>query len=375
MKTNAGLGALLSAAFATACSFSAVPENLGTDGGKGVASSGTASGESGSTGASGGSGGGSGSSSGGACIGPPPISCNAPLGCAFSIVCGDGGWTCQVDCGGESSGTSGTSGTTGGSGCGGRAPPCYCPDNCTGGATCSSGSWVCACLCGADGGTCEPNPCPRCPARCADGSSCTDGVWSCSCACDGSGSTSSSGGSGGCFRGAPNEIQPCTSDADCACPLLCVPDALVGGNVCEHPCSVTSDCPTPYTSCTGTTCTVDLCGVAIGGPPNGTLYGPCTADAVGSGTCIPASSDGGIPWGVCEESGTATGGCDPNATRREPSRLCAEGSLCAPAAMGGGAVCWRICQPATDGGSSDCDGGERCLVPDPTNPALGLCYP
>ncbi|MHB8420039.1 MAG: hypothetical protein ACYDCL_18345 [Myxococcales bacterium] len=253
--------------------------------------------------------------------------------------------------GGSTGGTT-SGGTTGG--CGAPPPSCVM-QGCSCSESCQNGGWFCSCSCPTSGGGI---------GGIGGGSS------------GGNGSTSSggqtSGGSGGsCNPNVPvQELASCVSDADCGCPTTCVYDAIEG-SVCEYPCSTTSECPTLYTICTGTSCTVDLCGVALGGPPNGTIDGACNSEGTGDGTCIPVgTNDAGITYGICAQAGQSTTSCQTGATRSDLSQACAEGYVCS---QGGGNTCYQLCNPKT--GSTPCAASQQCIAFDGQNPELGICYP
>lgn len=194
----------------------------------------------------------------------------------------------------------------------------------------------------------------------------------------GGGNGTSGGGGGGCNVGIPvQEMAPCTSGADCGCPTTCVFDLLQNQQVCEYPCAQTSDCPTLYTVCTGTSCTIDLCGVALGGPPNGTLDGPCNAAGTNDGTCLPVgTNDAGVTFGICTQEGTATTDCDAGATRSDPADACAQGFICgSPATVAGVATCYRVCDPNDMPGQTPCTPQQNCIAFNPPDPLFGVCYP
>ncbi len=280
--------------------------------------------------------GGGGSSGSGACSGPPPA-CTCSTNCVCQPVCDNGAWTCSEACTGGSSSGSGTSSSSGSSSSCGPPPICSCSPGCSCGSSCSNGTWSCFQVCGSVGG-------------------------------------SSGSSSGGCNpQLAATELTPCQNSSECGCPTICVDDALAGQQVCEYPCTQTSDCPDLHTVCTGVSCTIDLCGVAIGGPPNGTLDGPCNSEGTDDGTCVPtAPADGGQTFGICIEGGTSQTNCSTSATRSDLSQACAEGYICGQG-LGSSNVCYVVCNPTVS--SSVCKSNQTCTAFDASDPELGVCYP
>ncbi len=191
------------------------------------------------------------------------------------------------------------------------------------------------------------------------------------------GSTGSTGGTGGtggttggCSESAPiAEFQPCTSTADCGCPLVCNRDPLQAqtGSVCEYPCPSTG-CPDPVTICGDAgICVTDGCGPGTG---NGTFNSTCTVAGLGEGTCLPELL-GDTSVGYCFLAGTASfdaGACSLIETT-ERSELCPPGALCFGLGKG---TCSDLCDPNTQGGG--CPAGSFCAgIVD--QPDLGICVP
>ena len=149
--------------------------------------------------------------------------------------------------------------------------------------------------------------------------------------------------------------------------------------MCEAPCTQTADCTTPYTVCNGATCTIDLCGLALGGPPNGTLDGTCDASGQNDGTCVPtmAVGDGGA-FGVCYQGGPASGqGCSLTATRATPGGLCQAGSICGVSTMGFGTQCYLLCNPTDPNAAAACNVAgfnNGCFQPTARDSQLGVCF-
>jgi hypothetical protein len=251
---------------------------------------------------------------------------------------------------GSSSGSSGTAG------CSGPPPACTCPKGCFCQPVCENDAWTCA-------------------EACTGGTSSSSSSGSASSSGSSAGSSGSSSGGGCNPQLAANELNPCQNSSDCGCPTVCINDAIAGQQVCEYPCTQTSECPDIHTICTGVSCTVDICGVAIGGPPNGTLDGPCNSAGTDDGTCIPtAPSDGGQTFGICTEGGNSQTNCNTTATRSEPSELCAEGYVCGQG-LGSSNVCYQVCNPLVTSNPPVCHSNQTCTAFDTSDPELGVCYP
>ncbi|MHB8417346.1 MAG: hypothetical protein ACYDCL_04675 [Myxococcales bacterium] len=186
-----------------------------------------------------------------------------------------------------------------------------------------------------------------------------------------SGGSSSGGGSTGCpSPAAPAEFSPCQTQNDCGCPLRCTFDAWAGGQVCEYPCSGTSDCPDLVTICGPQgACNVNPCGQ---GTANGTFDGICSVSGTGinDGTCLPLTNDGGTSLGYCYQGGTSpASGCDPSGSRADLSRVCPAGQICFGGAITFGGTCNQICDPNAGG---PCPPSQFCsfIV---NEPLLGIC--
>ncbi|HUB07447.1 MAG TPA: hypothetical protein VMB50_10610 [Myxococcales bacterium] len=165
------------------------------------------------------------------------------------------------------------------------------------------------------------------------------------------------------------ELLPCVRDADCVCGESCVEDlayaaVYYGSRACELPCAVTEGCDNYKTYCSAAGfCALAVCGrVADGGwPTNGApLYGACTLQTPGDGTCVPQGvvGDAGALFGECLEAGEADGGgtCGGSERGQEPI-ICGAGLVCAGSRPGdGGSYCEKLCNP--DGGS--CPAGQVC---------------
>jgi hypothetical protein len=190
----------------------------------------------------------------------------------------------------------------------------------------------------------------------------------------GTGTTSGSSSGGTCLP----EFTPCDSSSGPACcsTMACVYEPLRGGDVCEFPCTTTSECPSPYTVCTGTSCTVNICGVAIGGPPNGSLDGTCNAEGTNDGTCVGAEAPDGGAFGLCYQGGTATGsGCSIPGSRNNPGGLCEAGYFCGPSIAGGlGTECYFLCDPSSPDAGAHCESqGYSSCFQVPMDPGVGFC--
>ena len=201
----------------------------------------------------------------------------------------------------------------------------------------------------------------------------------------GSGGMGTGGSTGGtCVKelGACDPSVGCNCDAStCDCPSLslsCVYEPLENGYACEHLCQQTSDCPTDYTVCTGSSCTLALCGIGIGGPANGTLDGTCNSEGQNDGTCFPASANDGGVYGICQQGGTAVGNecvSGATATRDDPGELCPAGSFCGQSNMGPGDTCYTLCNPDKGGIESCADAGfSGGCFPLSEDPPIGACY-
>jgi hypothetical protein len=192
----------------------------------------------------------------------------------------------------------------------------------------------------------------------------------------GASGTGTGGSTGGC-----GELSACDPSVGCTCgggSLSCVYEPLENGYACEHLCQQTSDCPTPYTVCTGTSCTLALCGIGIGGPASGTLDGTCNSEGQNDGTCFPASANDGGVYGICSQGGTAVGNecvSGAAATRDDPGELCPAGSFCAQSNMGPGDTCYTLCNPDKNGIEKCADAGfSGGCFPLSEDPPIGACY-
>lgn len=189
------------------------------------------------------------------------------------------------------------------------------------------------------------------------------------------GSSSSSGGSSGgpvCNPTAtPVEFLPCTTVADCACPMLCVSDPLAveggGGKVCEYSCQQLSQCPNLVTICNGTYCHINACGGSTG---NGSYNSFCNVVGTDDGSCIPLEQANGTESGVCAQGGTATTTCNYDANRNEPAEVCVAGMVCIGGGIGSGGVCGDVCDPNQGG---PCPAGQQCAFT-VDDPLAGACY-
>ncbi|MHB1845059.1 MAG: hypothetical protein ACYCWW_09525 [Deltaproteobacteria bacterium] len=208
------------------------------------------------------------------------------------------------------------------------------------------------------------------------------------------GSTSgggTSGGTGGSTSGgttgaaacstsadAGTEINPCATNADCLCPLLCTGDGQGdAGNVCLYPCKRSADCQNPGESCDGRFCQFDPCGLgaaADGGSANGNFYGPCNSSDAGDGTCVPTSFGGFGTFGSCLANGSATGSCDPTLSSRDAGLLCIAGDSCValPSDAGSSGRCFGLCDPTAT--SATCPAGAGCGSAGGGAAAPGNCY-
>ena len=179
---------------------------------------------------------------------------------------------------------------------------------------------------------------------------------------------STTGGSGGCQSGVqPNELQPCQSNADCACPLQCAPSQIPGRSLCEYGCKTLSDCPSLYTDCRRHHCEPNLCGVSFGGPQNGTIDGTCNVPGADGGSCVPVVLQG-FTFGLCVQGGSAQLGCDPQATRSDLGLACVAGDVCSPLS---GNQCAQLCDPTVNGPS--CPPNSGCVGLSSSDPRLGVC--
>ncbi len=188
-------------------------------------------------------------------------------------------------------------------------------------------------------------------------------------------------------------LESCLLASDCLCPNSCVADPGVvqpGGSdggelLCEQTgCKQTSDCSDPSTICESGNCALNFCVVDLAGNLKpGTLGEPCTADGIGSGTCLAESTS----WGICVQGGTAAPG-SPCLQQANPSTqadlLCAVGSFCG--SVGDGGLCFATGKGGcirdqefsnteiySCNGSIGCECDAICRTDDAVSGAVQLC--
>jgi hypothetical protein len=172
------------------------------------------------------------------------------------------------------------------------------------------------------------------------------------------------------------EYLGCTTNADCACPLSCQTDPVAlestTTTVCLPPCATSGDCPDPTSFCLGGVCRTKQCAFANGftgvEADGGAFWGPCNADGINDGICLPIGIGVGDVIGVCQLTGTLPLGsaCLPLVTRDAgPGALCVQGAEC----LNNESVqfqnnppfsCQAVCDPNRDGGQ--CASGDVCIL-------------
>jgi hypothetical protein len=253
--------------------------------------------------------------------------------------------------------------------------------DCAAGLVClPSGSPTCGTLCNPFGpNTCsfqeictQPEPNNPLLGVCGPGQGTSGGNTGGGTTSGGSGNGGSSGGQPVCNPAAsPVEFEPCTTVANCGCPMVCAFDPLAveggKGDVCEYPCQQLSQCPDLLTVCNGANCHLNGCGGSTG---NGSYNSFCNVVGVDDGTCIPLQQANGTAYGVCAQGGSAETACNATANRSELSEDCVAGMVCIGGAIGTGGVCGDACDPNQGG---PCPAGQDCAFT-VDDPLAGACY-